>query len=203
MNSIILKIIAGTDLMFTFDHVFGLDSNQSSIFDDCARNLLQSVFEGFNATIIAYGQTGSGKTYTMGSASSVRVTTDNEGIIPRVINLLFDMVLEKESNDSQSSYKISVQFLEIYGEEIRDLLDKTRTSRVVIRENVNNEVFVSGCREESVSSSIQALKSLEDGTKQRTTAATEMNSESSRSHGNHLPCICLSIVINQCLCIVV
>lgn len=70
----------------------------------------------------------------MGSAADPRITSDSMGIIPRVIELLFDTVSEKESNDPASSYKVHVQFLEIYGEDIRDLLDRTKTSKVVIRE---------------------------------------------------------------------
>lgn len=176
------QIIAGSDLYFTFDHAFGVDNSQSFIFDECVNDLLSSAFEGFNATIIAYGQTGSGKTYTMGSSADMRMTSESMGIIPRVIQILFDTILEKELNDSRSSYKVQVQFLELYGEEIRDLLDKTRTSKVTIRETSNGEVFISGAREETVSSTAQMMKTLEEGTRHRTTASTGMNNESSRSH---------------------
>jgi hypothetical protein len=120
----------------------------------------------------------------MGSSSDVRITSESMGIIPRAIQMIFDTILEKELSDPQSSYKVSVQFLEIYGEDIRDLLDKTRTSKVTIRETINGEVFVSGAREEIVSSTAQMMKTLEEGTKHRTTASTGMNNESSRSHGN-------------------
>ena len=146
-------------------------------------DLVNSAFEGFNATIIAYGQTGSGKTYTMGSSADLRMTSESMGIIPRVIQLLFDSILEKEVDNPRSSYKVHVQFLEIYGEDIRDLLDKTKTSKVTIRETANGEVFVSGAREEVVSSTAQMMKSLEEGSRHRTTASTCMNNESSRSHG--------------------
>jgi hypothetical protein len=119
----------------------------------------------------------------MGSSSNINMTEETVGIIPRVIQTLFETARKKEKNDPSSTYKISVQFLELYGEDIRDLLDQTRTSKVSIRETVEGEVFVSGAREELVSSTEQMMKALEDGTKHRTTAATKMNQSSSRSHG--------------------
>ncbi len=127
--------------------------------------------------------TGSGKTWTMGSSSDVKLTLDSMGIIPRVIRKLFTMVRQKEQEDASSTYKIYVQFLEIYGEEMRDLLDHTRTSKVSIRESPEGEVFVSGAREELVSSYEQMMSALEEGSGHRTTASTKMNATSSRSHG--------------------
>ena len=167
-------------------------------------DLVNSAFEGFNATILAYGQTvrdgyvtlfaestilyfyfqGSGKTFTMGSSHDIRYfTAESMGIIPRVIKTLFDTVQTREAEDINSTYKIQVQFLEIYGDDIKDLLDHTKTSKVTIRETVNGDVFISGAREEAVSSAAQMLRALEDGTKHRTTASTKMNQSSSRSHG--------------------
>lgn len=121
----------------------------------------------------------------MGSASSsdMRVGPDNLGIIPRVITSIFDIMEQRELDDPNSTYKVQVQFLEIYGETIRDLLDHTRTAKVTIRETATGEVFVSGAREEFVSSASQMMKALEDGSKHRTTASTLMNLTSSRSHG--------------------
>lgn len=122
----------------------------------------------------------------MGSSSSESKTSAvNVGIIPRVIDRLFSTVREKEEQDPDSSYKIFVQFLEIYGEDIKDLLDETKTSKVTIRETVDGEVFVSGAREELVNSQEQMFKTLDDGTRHRVTAATKMNQTSSRSHGNN------------------
>jgi hypothetical protein len=110
----------------------------------------------------------------------------NSGIIPRVIETLFQITQEKEAEDENSTYKIQVQFIEIYGEDIKDLLDQTRTSKVAIRETPGGEVFISGAREELVSSPAQMMKALEDGTKNRTTASTRMNQSSSRSHGRNM-----------------
>lgn len=121
----------------------------------------------------------------MGSSSEQILTEDSLGIIPRVIRSLFEMINLREDIEPNCTYKVYVQFLEIYGEDIRDLLDLTRTSKVAIRETRNGEVFVTGAREELVSSFEQMMKALEDGTKNRATASTKMNQYSSRSHGEH------------------
>jgi hypothetical protein len=121
----------------------------------------------------------------MGSSSDMNITPQTVGIIPRMIKNLFEEIKRRDTADPNSTYKIHVQFLEIYGEDIRDLLDQTKTSNVTIRETREDGVFVSGAREELVSSYEQMMKSLEDGTRHRTTASTRMNQTSSRSHGNH------------------
>lgn len=118
----------------------------------------------------------------MGSSSEQIISEDTIGIIPRVIKNLFDRIQQREDENPNHAYKVYVQFLEIYGEDIRDLLDQTRTSKVNIRETRNGEVFVTGAREELVSSYEQMVKALEDGTRNRTTASTKMNLSSSRSH---------------------
>lgn len=130
-----------------------------------------------------------GKTWTMGSGSSdMRLGGDSFGIIPRVIKSLFDIILQKEEEDANSSYKVHIQFLELYGEDIKDLLENTKTSPITIRETATGDVFVSGAREETVTSASQMLRALEDGSRHRTTASTMMNSSSSRSHGKNEQC---------------
>lgn len=118
----------------------------------------------------------------MGSSSDMAVPSYHQGIIPRVVKHIFELVEEREKLNSNSSFKIQVQFLEIYGEDIIDLLDHTRTSKVVIREAPSGDVFMSGAKEETVNSTQQMLKALEDGSKHRTTGSTRMNQASSRSH---------------------
>ncbi len=194
---LLLQIRAGANTFYTFDNVFGIETTQETIYESCVADLLLAAFEGFNATILAYGQTGSGKTFTMGSAAEEVISDENLGIIPRVIKNLFQMIHDKEEINSRSTYKVYVQFLEIYGEDIKDLLDQTKTSKVNIRETRGGEVFVTGAKEELVSSYEQMMKALEDGTKNRTTASTKMNQTSSRSHGRAGSCfhfLCAIIV---------
>ena len=84
------------DKEFTYDAAFGPDSRQEQVFETCVKNLVLGCFLGFNATILAYGQTGSGKTWTMGSGYSKDVGPEDLGIIPRVINLIFDEVEKRK-----------------------------------------------------------------------------------------------------------
>ncbi|CAM9745634.1 unnamed protein product, partial [Scytosiphon promiscuus] len=138
-------------------------------------------FEGFNATILAYGQTGSGKTYTMGSASSLRIAEEEQGIIPRVITGMYDLLREAMQERPNVSYSVRCQFLEIYGEEIHDLLEPAG-SNVTIREGQNGEVNVHGAKEMLVNGAEEMAMLLERGSLCRTTGSTLMNAHSSRSH---------------------
>jgi len=75
--------------MFQFDKVFDMESCQEDIYDTCTKNLVLGCFHGYNATILAYGQTGSGKTHTMGTGSTVGLSTEQIGIVPRVFDFIF------------------------------------------------------------------------------------------------------------------
>lgn len=176
-----MQVVVGKDTCFTFDHVFPTESGQRQIYNDCVAPLVSAAFEGFNATVLAYGQTGSGKTYTMGSASNMRLSEVEQGIIPRVIEEMFATMARRREQEPGSVYRVSAQFLEIYGEEIKDLLDIVN-SRVTIRENQDGEITVAGAREETVESEEELMLLLERGTLCRTTASTLMNAQSSRSH---------------------
>lgn len=132
----------------------------------------------------------------MGSGSTdMHMNRENFGIIPRAIEYIFDTIQQKEEEDPNSTYKVHVQFLEIYGEDIKDLLDHTKTSKVTIRETAEGDVFVSGAREEAVSSTSQMMRALDDGSRHRTTGSTLMNSSSSRSHGNFMKCSRIDFIL--------
>jgi hypothetical protein len=128
-------------------------------------------------------QTSSGKTFTMGSASNARLFEHEYGIIPRVVRHIFDNIQLQGVEDVNSTYRVHVQFLEIYGEEIRDLLDPSKRANVTIRETPAGGVYVSGAREELTTSSDEMMAALERGSMVRTTGSTRMNESSSRSHG--------------------
>lgn len=120
-------------------------------------DLLKGFFTGYNATILAYGQTGSGKTYTMGSSNVFNVKEEELGIIPRVIRAIFQ---EVELIKVRKECLLKVSFLEIYNEEIIDLLDpKTigpssriikKPSNVTIREEKDGSIGLFGLIEEKV-----------------------------------------------------
>ena len=110
---------------YTFDHAFGADSAQESIYSQCVEPMLDGCFEGLNATVFAFGQTGSGKTYTMGTAFDAGSAADEStGIIPRVMRHIMARV-GREAEAEVATHRLSVGYLEIYKEEIRDLLQRT------------------------------------------------------------------------------
>lgn len=108
---------------YTFDRIFDSDSNQKQVFDGAIEPVVQSVMEGFNGTVLAYGQTGSGKTHTM-----LGPTMDDEeerGIIPRMVNQVFDLIGE---SDESIEFSVKVSMIEIYREKIRDLIEPSKTN---------------------------------------------------------------------------
>lgn len=102
---------------FNFDKIFSQASTQEEVFEYIAKPTINSVFKGYNGTILCYGQTSSGKTYTI---EGDYLDGNNKGLIPRSISLLFNHI-EKASNKIEFSIKCS--FLEIYNEKLYDLLD--------------------------------------------------------------------------------
>ena len=184
------ELLMGGDKQFTFDYVFDSDTHQQSIYDKCVAPLVENLFEGYNATVLAYGQTGSGKTFTMGSGCSTAdvVGVENNidrGVIPRATSHVFDMIAEKRAANPDTEFYLRVQFLELYGETLRDLLDPVGSAhgkQVSIRDGPNDTLQIMGATEESVKSPQDMLGLLEKGTLCRTTGSTDMNTHSSRSH---------------------
>lgn len=132
---------------------------------------------GYNVTILAYGQTGSGKTHSMGTNYSE--SNGNDGVIPRAVEDIFETIKLKEDWD----YKVAVSFMELYQEQLYDLLaNKQRNQCVVdIRED-SKSIKIVGVTERTVTNSQETLQCLADGSLCRATGATAMNSQSSRSH---------------------
>ncbi|OAD80972.1 hypothetical protein PHYBLDRAFT_90417, partial [Phycomyces blakesleeanus NRRL 1555(-)] len=167
--------------LFTFDYVFGPDSTQNEIFSALGDKLIQKFVDGYNVTILAYGQTSSGKTYTMGTAQhSGRYNAEEEGIVPRAMAQLFDIL-----HQTDSAIIRPVSFVEIYNEELIDLLNSAppgETPPVTIREDSKGHIYWTGVKEVVVHSTDDVLFYLEQGTQNRATGSTDMNEKSSRSH---------------------
>uniref|UniRef100_A0A8C5UGR6 Kinesin motor domain-containing protein n=1 Tax=Malurus cyaneus samueli TaxID=2593467 RepID=A0A8C5UGR6_9PASS len=126
------QVIIGKDHVFTFDFVFGKNSTQEEVYAVCIKPLLVSLTEGYNATVFAYGQTGSGKTYTIGGDHIASVAVDERGIIPRAIQELFQHI----SEHCNINFRVKVSYIEVYKEELRDLLDlETSVKELHIRED--------------------------------------------------------------------
>ncbi|CAK6954541.1 kinesin-like protein KIF21A [Scomber scombrus] len=189
------QVILGKDKSFTYDYVFDMDSQQDSIFSTCTEKLIDGCFEGYNATVFAYGQaslcTGSGKTYTMGTGFDVNISDDELGIIPRAVHHLFKGIEERrqaaqEQGRPVPEFKINAQFLELYNEEVLDLFDSVRDmkqkSHIKIHEDANGGIYTVGVTTRTVSSEAEMMQCLKLGALSRTTASTQMNVQSSRSH---------------------
>ncbi|CAK6956990.1 kinesin-like protein KIF15-B [Scomber scombrus] len=168
---------------FTYDHVADMGTSQDSVFSSVAKNIVESCMNGYNGTIFAYGQTGSGKTFTMLGPSELDNFTDElRGVIPRSFEYLFFLINRETERSSQSkSFLCKCSFIEIYNEQIYDLLD-TASASLFVRENIKKGVFVEGAVEKFVNSAAEAYQVLSMGWRNRRVASTSMNRESSRSH---------------------
>ncbi|XP_032490906.1 kinesin-like protein KIF27 isoform X3 [Phocoena sinus] len=182
------QVIIGRDRVFTFDFVFGKNSTQDEVYNTCIKPLVLSLIEGYNATVFAYGQTGSGKTYTIGgghvdvlsfSKFSASVVEGQKGIIPRAIQEIFQNISENLSIDS----KIKVSYIEVYKEDLRDLLElETSMKDLHIREDEKGNTVIVGAKECQVETADEVMSLLEMGNAARHTDTTQMNEHSSRSH---------------------
>ncbi|KAJ3369906.1 hypothetical protein GGF31_004981 [Allomyces arbusculus] len=162
---------------FTFDHVFGPTATQDEVYDMCARQLLEPVAQGFNATVLAYGQTGTGKTFTMGTCPTGGLEHENLGIAPRLIEALLDMLPDVNQR------LVRVSYIELYQEQVRDLLSPAHDGpEVVIREDRHGNITMQGVSQVVCQTKEDILGLLERGSQERTVGETNMNSTSSRSH---------------------
>eukprot|EP00055_Hartaetosiga_balthica_P004465 m.11732 g.11732 ORF g.11732 m.11732 type:complete len:1033 (-) comp3880_c0_seq1:693-3791(-) len=185
---------------FTFDHSYwshdGFDeqedgllvpcddiyADQTKVFDDLGRGVLENAFAGYNTSLFAYGQTGSGKSYSMVGYGA------NKGIVPITCEALFDQMEEaKRNGDSETRYSIKFSMLEIYNEKVRDLLTKPSHEQkqhgLKVAENTKTNKFeVKGLKSVAVFTYKEIENLTEMGTKHRTVASTKMNNTSSRAH---------------------
>ncbi|XP_008937273.1 PREDICTED: kinesin-like protein KIF27, partial [Merops nubicus] len=181
------QIIIGKDRAFTFDFVFGKNSTQEEVYTVCIKPLLVSLTEGYNATVFAYGQTGSGKTYTIGGGHIASVAEDEKGIIPRAIQELFQHISENCNID----FHVKVSYIEVYKEELRDLLElETSAKELHIREDQKGNTVIVGAKEFQVECADEVISLLESGNAARHTGTTQMNEHSSRSHAIFTISIC-------------
>ncbi|XP_068665503.1 kinesin-like protein KIN-12B [Aristolochia californica] len=191
-DQIVQKISANSvsilDHVFTFDSVADMVSTQQDIFELVGMPLVENCLDGFNSSIFAYGQTGSGKTYTMWGPPNALTeddppSADQKGLTPRVFELLFARINEEKikHTDKELHYQCRCSFLEIYNEQITDLLDPNRKN-LQIREDIKSGVYVEALTEEYVCDMKDLMKVLIKGLANRRTGATSINAESSRSH---------------------
>lgn len=161
--------------VFTFDAVYDWRSTQQELYEETVRPLVSSVLDGFNGTIFAYGQTGTGKTYTMEGS---KMEHEKRGIIPRSFEHIFNHIGRSEN----MQYLVRASYLEIYQEEIRDLLHRDQSLRFELKEKPESGVFVKDLSTAVCKSAAEIQRLMNEGNQNRTIGATNMNEHSSRSH---------------------
>jgi len=167
---------SGEAKQFTFDLVYGDDAEQGNIYVESSSPIVANVLEGYNGTIFAYGQTGTGKTHTM---TGVIGDENLRGIMPRAFDDIFRSI---ESDSDQTQFLVRASYLEIYNEEVRDLLSKNPKNRLELHEKVDSGVYVKDLSYFAAKSSDEVRKIMYIGSKNRSVGETLMNAHSSRSH---------------------
>lgn len=159
-------------------------SNQEQVYADLAQPIVEQALEGFNGTVFAYGQTGSGKSWSMMGSDT------DPGIIPRINMVLFKLLGDMQSENPDKELMITVAYLEIYNEVIKDLLNPS-DRKLEVRQHPKLGIYVQGLAELVVDSAESVSQYIESGNRVRRVASTSMNARSSRSHS------CFTLKIKQ------
>ncbi|KAI8902942.1 P-loop containing nucleoside triphosphate hydrolase protein [Globomyces pollinis-pini] len=156
--------------LYSFDQVFGENCSQQTVFEGSVQSQVDAVINGYNATVFAYGATGAGKTYTMMGVEK------HPGIMYLTLNDLFLKISKKTG-----TFKISISYLEIYNEKIRDLLTG-KSDNLELQEDPTRGVVVSGITYMTAKTPEKILSLLRKGNRNRIQESTGANQTSSRSH---------------------
>ncbi|RHY96417.1 hypothetical protein DYB31_003075, partial [Aphanomyces astaci] len=164
---------------YAFDYVFAPSDGQATVYNNTTKFLIHGILQGFNATVFAYGCTGAGKTYTMLG------TPDEPGIMALTLDDLFDHIEASQCKvPNLVQYRVTVSFLEVYNENIRDLLrsDHDQDTYLDLREDPVKGPVVADLSEIVASNAEEVMRLLRRGNKNRSQEATAANAVSSRSH---------------------
>lgn len=163
---------------FTFDKVFDMASKQEEVYAEIGEVALSSLRKGFNSTILAYGQTGSGKTFSMeGGKDKATNQYTHPGLIPRIFEAVFKLFA---SDPTIQEFEVSMQFIELYNEQLQDLLGQRKVVDVSMDPTGGyqcKDAVRTVCKDQ-----YEAQKVYDAGCAMRATASTKMNESSSRSH---------------------
>ncbi|XP_063537607.1 kinesin-like protein Klp68D isoform X1 [Cydia strobilella] len=163
----------GQDKLFTYDAVYDAKADTQTIYDEMVRPLVASVLDGFNGCVFAYGQTGTGKTHTMEG------TPEDEGIIPRAFRHIWQHIETSASRDV--THLVSCSYVELYLEDVRDLLSKD-CKKLTIRGQELNGFYIPEMTSIVCKSAAEMARALRTGNRVRASGRTDMNEHSSRSH---------------------
>ena len=181
-----LKLSAEDKISYHFDKVFNSAASQEFVYRSVVAEVVEDTIKGFNCTVFAYGQTGTGKTFTMeGHRTEIRKGDspfwygEHAGMIPRAAQHIFQR-MDACSND----YSVKVSYLELYNEDVFDLLQESglpKSLQVLQSEN-GKGVMVAGLQQFQVNSPEDIFRILESAANRRHVAETDINKKSSRSH---------------------
>ncbi|RLV93386.1 Kinesin heavy chain [Spathaspora sp. JA1] len=165
---------------FTFDRVFEPHASQLDVYQFSISDIVDDLLNGYNGTVLAYGQTGSGKSHTIMGPT---LDYSEKGIVPRISEEIFARI---NNGSADMEYTVAVSFMEIYMEQIKDLIDISHNDnpdyKFEIHEDKTNGIYVTGLYQPFVTSEEDIIRILSEGLKYRSTSSTNMNLESSRSH---------------------
>ncbi|XP_068084408.1 kinesin-like protein KIF19 [Anabrus simplex] len=178
----VLRQKRGGERRYVYDVAFGEESTQEEVYEHTTRSLVQDVLVGYNATVFAYGATGSGKTHTMVGSPQ------QPGIMVRALNDLFQHVRESPHPEH---FVVTMSYLEIYNENIRDLLNPSSGFLELREDPRGRNIQVAGLFEISTTSTEEVMRLLQKGNRARTVEPTAANKTSSRSHA------LLSVTVRQ------
>ena len=156
---------------YRFDFALGPESTQVEVYERTNKPLVHKAIQGYNACCFAYGATGAGKTFTMMG------NLEHAGVIPLTLIELFELI----KSDEETDFKLSMQYLEIYNEKIKDLLNPS-DANLDVREVPSRGTYVAGATDKTVSTPDEMMALIHEGNLYRTTEATKVNEVSSRSH---------------------
>jgi kinesin family protein 18/19 len=163
------------DIKYAFDRIFDETCSQLEVYEGTTKFLIDGVLNGYNATVFAYGATGAGKTYTM-------MGCDHSGPGVMVLTMI-DLFKAIEHSRSERTVKVSMSYLEVYNEQIRDLLNPTtKSTSLELREDKCKGMVVANLAQVTPADADEVLRLLEEGNRNRTQHPTEANATSSRSH---------------------
>jgi kinesin family protein 18/19 len=162
------------DQMFAFDRIFDQNATQMDVYEGTTKGLLDSILDGYNATVFAYGATGCGKTHT------ITGTSQQPGIIFLTMQELFEKIQDRSD---EKVTEVSLSYLEIYNETIRDLLVPGGSKQgLMLREDSNQAVTVAGLTSHHPKDVQEVMDMIVQGNEYRTVSPTAANAVSSRSH---------------------
>jgi len=163
-----LRLNVTKDKIYMYDHAFGPSATSEQVYNKTMLGVVSAVMQGFHGSCFAYGATGSGKTFTMTGSR------DDPGVIPQTVDALFAAAGDECC--------VKMQYVEIYNETIKDLLQPAVTGLDVREAPLPKGNFVAGAANVKVSSRSEVEALMEAGNAYRTTESTQLNNVSSRSH---------------------